>query len=83
MEWFKSGIIGMIVGLLIGTVLFFIGHVCQIFLAGSSEVCLRFIIPFSLIANLLFFSVRVNYLISIGLFLVICFLAGIIFLRKR
>tara|TARA_Y100000310_G_scaffold26446_2_gene25218 strand:- start:552 stop:803 length:252 start_codon:yes stop_codon:yes gene_type:complete len=79
---FRGGIIGLIVGLLIETLLFFIGHVCQIFFGVSSNICPMFIIPFSLVADVLFFSVRINYLISLGIFLVICFVLGSVILRK-
>jgi hypothetical protein len=83
MVQFRGGIIGAIIGLAIWTVLFFVGHICQIILGGKSSVCPVFIIPFSWVANLLMFSVRINYLISLGVFLVICFITGMIIVRKR
>lgn len=84
MRWFRGGIIGTIVGLLIESLIFFIGHLCQIFLGGDSRVCPNIIIfPFSLIANLFNFSIRMNYLISLGIVAIIFFILGAIFLRKH
>jgi len=83
MGWFKGGVIGVIFGLLIETILFFISHIFQIFLGGENKISPAIIIPFNLIANLFNYGVKVNYLISLTIVLIIFFMIGAIFLRNR
>ena len=83
MGWFKGGVIGVILILLIETGLFFTGHVCQLFAGGNSKICSLIIIPFTLIANVLNYSVKINYLISLGIFIVIFFAIGAVLFRKN
>ena len=79
----KGGIIGLIIYLIISFVLFFIAHICQIFSGSESNICPIFIIPFSIIANIMPFSDKINYLISLVIFLILFFVAGMILYRKQ
>ena len=83
MGWLKGGIIGVIVGLVVEFILFFLAHLCQVFLGDTNGSCSYFILPYSLVAEIIPYSERIGYLLSLGVFLIIMFAIGSLIFRKR
>ncbi len=76
----KGGVIGLAIFLIISFILFFSAHICQSL--SKSNSCSIFVIPFSIIANLMPFSREINYIISLVIFLGLFFVVGIILYNR-